>query len=119
MQIHFQNFLLELKNSEVFLIDLFLKTKEAEKFCRLNRAPVFLTENISLKGKPFELGKDKEHIKLNLTQDKKTVFSSIGFWFTSKFSLLEKKSNFSAAYTIEENNWKDRTTIQLNLKDLK
>ena len=93
--------------------------KQFEPFGTGNRAPVFLTENISLKGKPFELGKDKEHIKLNLTQDKKTVFSSIGFWFTSKFSLLENKSNFSAAYTIEENNWKDRTTIQLNLKDLK
>ena len=93
--------------------------KQFEPFGTGNRAPVFLTENIYLKGKPFELGKDKEHIKLNLTQDKKTVFSSIGFWFTSKFSLLENKSNFSAAYTIEENNWKDRTTIQLNLKDLK
>ena len=93
--------------------------KQFEPFGTGNRAPVFLTENISLKGKPFELGKDKEHIKLNLTQDKKTVFSSIGFWFTSKFNLLENKSNFSAAYTIEENNWKDRTTIQLNLKDLK
>ena len=93
--------------------------KQFEPFGTGNRAPIFLTENISLNGKPFELGKDKEHIKLNLTQDKKTVFSSIGFWFTSKFSLLENKSNFSAAYTIEENNWKDRTTIQLNLKDLK
>ena len=93
--------------------------KQFEPFGTGNRAPIFLTENISLKGKPFELGKDKEHIKLNLTQDKKTVFSSIGFWFTSKFTLLENKSNFSAAYTIEENNWKDRTTIQLNLKDLK
>ena len=93
--------------------------KQFEPFGTGNRAPIFLTENISLKGKPFELGKDKEHIKLNLTQDKKTVFSSIGFWFTSKFNLLENKSNFSAAYTIEENNWKDRTTIQLNLKDLK
>ena len=93
--------------------------RQFEPFGSGNRAPIFLTENISLRGKPFELGKDKEHIKLNLTQDKKTVFSSIGFWFTSKFSLLENKSNFSAAYTIEENNWKDRTTIQLNLKDLK
>ena len=93
--------------------------KQFEPYGTGNKAPIFLTENISIKGKPFELGKDKEHIKLNLTQDKKTVFSSIGFWFTSKFSLLENKSNFSAAYTIEENNWKDRTTIQLNLKDLK
>ena len=93
--------------------------KQFEPFGTGNKAPIFLTENFSIKGKPFELGKDKEHIKLNLTQDKKTVLSSIGFWFTSKFSLLENKSNFSAAYTIEENNWKDRTTIQLNLKDLK
>ncbi len=31
-----------IKTDGLHLIDLFLKTKEAEKFCRLNRAPVFL-----------------------------------------------------------------------------
>ncbi len=93
--------------------------KQFEPFGPGNKAPLFLTENLKLKGKPYELGKEKEHIKMNLKQGISDQFSSIGFWLANKFQSIENKSNFSAVYTIEENNWKDRTTIQLNLKDFK
>ena len=93
--------------------------KQFEPFGPGNKAPLFLSENLKLKGKPYELGKEKEHIKMNLKQDISDQFSSIGFWLANKFQSIENKSNFSAVYSIEENNWKDRTTIQLNLKDFK
>ena len=93
--------------------------KQFEPFGPGNKAPLFLTENLKLKGKPYELGKEKEHIKMNLKQGIGDQFSSIGFWLANKFQSIENKSNFSAVYSIEENNWKDRTTIQLNLKDFK
>ena len=93
--------------------------KQFEPFGPGNKAPLFLTENIKLKGKSYELGKEKEHIKMNLKQDISDQFSSIGFWLANKFQSIENKSNFSAVYSIEENNWKDRTSIQLNLKDFK
>ena len=93
--------------------------KQFEPFGPGNKAPLFLTENLELKGKPYELGKEKEHIKMNLKQGISDQFSSIGFWLANKFQSIENKSNFSAVYSIEENNWKDRTTIQLNLKDFK
>ena len=93
--------------------------KQFEPFGPGNKSPLFLSENIRLKGKPFELGKEKEHIKLNLTQDNKTSYSSIGFWFSNKFNNLENKENFSAVFNIDENNWKDLSSIQLKLKDLK
>ena len=93
--------------------------KQFEPFGPGNKAPLFLTENLKLKGKPHELGKGKEHIKMNLKQGISDQFSSIGFWLANKFQSIENKSNFSAVYSIEENNWKDRTSIQLNLKDFK
>ena len=93
--------------------------KQFEPFGPGNKAPLFLSENLKLKGKPYELGKEKEHIKMNLKQDISNQFSSIGFWLANKFQSIENKSNFSAVYSIEENNWKDKTTIQLNLKDFK
>ena len=93
--------------------------KQFEPFGPGNKSPLFLSENLRLKGKPFELGKEKEHIKLNLTQDNKTSYSSIGFWFSNKFNNLENKENFSAVFNIDENNWKDLSSIQLKLKDLK
>ena len=93
--------------------------KQFEPFGPGNKSPLFLSENLRIKGKPFELGKGKEHIKFNLTQDNKTSYSSIGFWFSNKFNNLENKENFSAVYNIDENNWKDLSSIQLKLKDLK
>ena len=93
--------------------------KQFEPFGPGNKSPVFLSENLKINGKPLELGKEKEHIKLNLTQDNKTSYSSIGFWFSNKFNNLENKENFSAVFNIDENNWKDRSSIQLKLKDLK
>lgn len=93
--------------------------KQFEPFGPGNKSPMFLSENLKINGKPLELGKEKEHIKLNLTQDNKTSYSSIGFWFSNKFNNLENKENFSAVFNIDENNWKDRSSIQLKLKDLK
>ena len=93
--------------------------KQFEPFGPGNKSPLFLSENLRIKGKPFELGKAKEHIKFNLTQDNKTSYSSIGFWFSNKFNNLENKENFSAVYNIDENNWKNISNIQLKLKDLK
>ena len=93
--------------------------KQFEPFGPGNKSPLFLSENLRIKGKPFELGKGKEHIKFNLTQDNKTSYSSIGFWFSNKFNNLENKENFSAVYNIDENNWKDLSSIQLKLKDIK
>ena len=93
--------------------------KQFEPFGPGNKAPLFLTENLKLRGKPYELGKEKEHIKMNLKQGINDQFSSVGFWLANKFQSIENKSNFSAVYSIEENNWEDRTTIQLNLKDFK
>ena len=93
--------------------------KQFEPFGPGNKSPMFLSENLKINGKPLELGKEKEHIKLNLTQDNKTSYSSIGFWFSNKFNNLENKENFSAVFNIDENNWKNRSSIQLKLKDLK
>jgi single-stranded-DNA-specific exonuclease len=93
--------------------------KQFEPFGPGNKSPLFLSENLRIKGKPFVLGKEKEHIKFNLTQDNKISYSSIGFWFSNKFNNLENKEKFSAVYNIDENNWKDISNIQLKLKDLK
>ena len=93
--------------------------KQFEPFGPGNKSPLFLSENLKLKGKPFEMGKEKEHIKLNLTQDNRLSFSSIGFWFSNKYKEIQNKENFSAVYNIDENFWKDVSSIQLKLKDLK
>ena len=39
--------------------------------------------------------------------------------YLNKFNDIENKENFSAVYNIDENFWKDVSSIQLKLKDLK
>ena len=131
---HFENIVSQIIDKNIFEQELLIESKInlneiTPKFFRIlkqfepfgpgNKSPLFLSENLKTKGKAFELGKEKEHIKLNLTQDNKTSYSSIGFWFSNKFNNLENKENFSAVYNIDENNWKDLSSIQLKLKDLK
>ena len=93
--------------------------KQFEPFGPGNRTPMFLTKGLKLKNKEFKLGKDKEHIKLNIIQDESQTYPAIGFWLSEKYNNIKDSSNFSAVYSIDENTWKGATTIQLKIKDLK
>jgi single-stranded-DNA-specific exonuclease len=93
--------------------------KQFEPFGPGNRTPMFLTKGLKIKNKELKLGKEKEHIKLNLTQDNIRTYSAIGFWLSEKFDNIKDCSNFSAVYSIDENTWNGSTTMQLKIKDLK
>ena len=93
--------------------------KQFEPFGPGNRTPLFLTRGLKVKDKEFKLGKEKEHIKLNFTQDNMETFPAIGFWLSKKFDGIKDSSSFSAVYSIDENTWNGTTTMQLKIKDLK
>ena len=93
--------------------------KQFEPFGPGNRTPLFLTRGLKVKDKEFKLGKEKEHIKLNFTQDNMETFPAIGFWLSEKFDGIKDSSSFSAVYSIDENTWNGTTTMQLKIKDLK
>jgi single-stranded-DNA-specific exonuclease len=93
--------------------------KQFEPFGPGNRIPMFLTKGLKIKNKEFKLGKEKEHIKLNLTQNNNKTFPAIGFWLSEKFDKIEDSTNFSAVYSVDENTWNGSTTMQLKIKDLK
>jgi single-stranded-DNA-specific exonuclease len=80
---------------------------------------MFLTKGLKIKNKEFKLGKEKEHIKLNLTQNNNKTFPAIGFWLSEKFDKIKDSTNFSAVYSVDENTWNGSTTMQLKIKDLK
>tara|TARA_B100000809_G_scaffold263792_1_gene317882 strand:- start:244 stop:1932 length:1689 start_codon:yes stop_codon:yes gene_type:complete len=93
--------------------------KQFEPFGPGNRIPMFLTKGLKIKNKEFKLGKEKEHIKLNLTQNNNKTFPAIGFWLSEKFDKIKDSTNFSAVYSVDENTWNGSTTMQLKIKDLK
>ena len=90
-----------------------------EPFGPGNRRPIFLSEHLSLKGGLNKIGKNKEHLKLSVSQESDKTFSAIGFWLSEKATSISSNSTFSMLYTIDENTWNGITSIQLKIKDIK
>ena len=90
-----------------------------EPFGPGNRRPIFLSEHLSLKGGLNKIGKNKEHLKLSVSQESDKTFSAIGFWLSEKATSISSNSTFAMLYTIDENTWNGITTIQLKIKDIK
>ena len=110
-------------------IDLELELSEiTPKFFRIlqqmgpfgpqNMKPVFSTTSVRDNGYGKTVGSDKSHLKLSIIDgaDQKT-YNAIGFGLGNKIKLI--KGDFDIAYSLEENEWKGNTSIQLILKDLK
>ena len=84
-----------------------------------NRTPIFLSRGLSLDGTLNKVGKNKEHIKISVKQKSKTSFPAIGFWMSDKFDKVNTKAPFSMAFSIDQNTWNGKTSIQLKIKDIK
>jgi len=90
-----------------------------EPFGPENKRPIFLSENLNLKGELNKIGKNREHLKLSVSQESDKTFSAIGFWLSEKATRISPNSTFSMLYTIDENTWNGITSIQLKIKDIK
>lgn len=83
-----------------------------------NMRPVFQMSNLSNGGRSKKVGKGKEHLKLNIKHPTKPFYlDGIGFNLGNKYDIV-KKGNFNACFTLDENVYNGRTTIQMRLKDI-
>ena len=84
-----------------------------------NMKPVFMSTGLRDNGFGKTVGKDGNHLKLNLItgSDFKTL-DAIGFNLGDKLELVQSGQPFKAVYTLESNTWNGKTKLQLNLKDL-
>lgn len=84
-----------------------------------NMAPVFLTENIVDTGLAHIVGKN--HLKINVVHPDITSLpiSAIAFQQGNNLSLTNNKNPFKMCYHIEENEWNNKISLQLNVKDIK
>lgn len=86
-----------------------------------NMSPLFRTDNVVDNGYSRQVGAGK-HLKLSLIQqnsDDKTPFSAIAFQQGDLYDRIHKGEPFSICYHIEENFWQGKTSLQLNVKDIK
>jgi single-stranded-DNA-specific exonuclease len=80
-----------------------------------NPEPVFISRQVNVKSKRT-VGADAKHLKLSLT-DGRYTFDAIGFRLGGLFADLP--SQVDVLYTFEANEYNGRTSLQLNLKDIK
>ena len=84
-----------------------------------NHKPVFCTHNVYDYGTSKVVGRDQEHIKLELVDNKSNnVMNGIAFGQSSQARYIKTKRSFDICYTIEENTHK-RGEVQLQIEDIK
>lgn len=92
--------------------------KQFEPFGPENMTPLFLAKNLTDSGYAKTLGSDNEHLKAFVKKGNSESFGAIGFGLGSKLDLVTNKNKFDAIFSLEENEWKDTVTLQLQLRDI-
>lgn len=91
--------------------------KQFEPFGPQNMTPVFLSRNVYTYGSAAIVG--EKHLKLCVHQDNLTYYNCIGFGLADHQSMINAGKPFDICYTIEENTWKEKRSIQLNIKGIR
>jgi len=99
---------------------LFYDLKRMNPFGPDNQKPVFCTFNVKDFGSSKLVGKDLEHIKLDLVDDScGDIMSAIAFGMHQYNDYIKSGKPFDICYTIEENVYNNKTSIQLLIKDIR
>ncbi len=84
-----------------------------------NMAPVFMAEGLTDTGYARGVGEDQKHLKLSAIQNGSGPIGGIGFGLGDRLALISNKKSFSAAFSIEENEWQGNVSLQLKLRDIR
>jgi single-stranded-DNA-specific exonuclease len=106
---------------EINLLDIDAKffriLKQFEPFGPQNMSPIFLSKQVSSYGYGTIVGNN--HLKMVIKQPHSPIFNCIGFGLGDYLEDINKGKLFDICYTIEENNYKDKKSLQLNIKGIK
>ena len=93
--------------------------KRFSPFGPCNPKPVFCTAGVYDYGTSKVVGREQEHIKLELVDSKSsTVVNGIAFGQSASARYIKSKRSFDIAYTIEENVFK-KNQVQLQIEDIR
>ncbi len=94
--------------------------KQFRPFGPGNLKPVFVTKRVFDYGTSKNVGKDHDHLKVELIEEKSgSIKQGIGFSMGNDLEKLQTGNPFDVCYTIEENVYNGRSSIQMMLKDMK
>ena len=93
--------------------------KQFEPFGPENMTPLFLAKGLIDSGYAKTLGADNEHLKAFIKQGNSESFGAIGFGLGNKLDFVSNKKKFDVIFSLDENEWKDTVTLQLQLRDIR
>ncbi len=82
-----------------------------------NMSPVFVSRNVQAYGGVNLVGSN--HIKMSVYQNSSPWFDCIAFNQGECINEIRQGKPFDICYTIEENIWRDKRSIQLNIKGIR
>ena len=77
-----------------------------------------MTRNVTDSGRGRLVGEDKTHLRLELNTSNEPI-TSIGFRMAEELIKIENGQEFDICYSIDENYWNGRASLQLRLKGIK
>lgn len=84
-----------------------------------NMTPTFMTDNLKDTGYGKCVGEDDKHLRITVTQTGVEKIVSIGFGLGDKLDLIANRNIFKAAYSVDENHWQGKVSLQLKIRDIK
>lgn len=96
--------------------DLVLELSKLEPFGMGNPEPVFVTNGVEIL-ESRKIGREQAHLKMKLQEHGK-VIDAIGFGKADLFDISSGDS-IDVAYTIDENEWNGKKSLQLKIRDIK
>jgi len=91
--------------------------RQFEPFGPQNEAPMFLSRDVVALGPAVVVGGN--HLKMTVHQDESIRFECIGFGLGEYADIINTGKTFDICYTVDENIWRDKRYLQLNLKDIR
>jgi len=84
-----------------------------------NMSPVFISDGLVDTGFARVVGKNHLKMQVCYPENRMTSFNGIGFGLSDKVDIIKTKIPFEIAYSINENVWKERVSLQFMIKDIR
>ncbi len=83
-----------------------------------NMSPIYVTESVGDGGYSRIVGQTKEHVKFDVVDEENYRMDGIGFSMADLFSIVESGNLFNICYSIEENEFNGKVSLQLRVRDV-
>ena len=92
--------------------------KQFAPFGPKNLSPIFVSKGVIDNGYGKQVGEDKTHLRINAERNKGAI-AGIGFGMGDYFEIIKDNQTFDVCYSIDENVWNGKKSLQLRIRDIK